>query len=776
MAPRRTVSDRPRGWSQESSDSQEELILYRGNRIVKEPQRQPVVPPTSQRAQEDEGFARFLKKHASPTHQRVTTGGRIVPMEQRPRPPPFPLANSKQEKEPGFADDVDNEGERSGIDPQTSNPEMNSQVKPRAEGADGQFVNPQVHMLANTNVMPGPVNVNLMATADAFSMDAPRVQAPLFPGLLTPPMFPSMYDPFGVPGGQLYPASTLPLAAPLTGFSGNMDGPYSMHMLPSPELTYFPVMDAMPAAQNGVRLPEDLHSNKMLQDSITRFNDLDQQLKNLDRHRAMGERDPQLIGQRITIVELRADAKAAMNYWTSVVENELKALGQQSVDRPTSTLNVEAAAYVPLGANKVPSPTDNVHGSAKSANNTTNIALKAPPKAGPHRIPIVAPPEKAASGRGMNNDNASDADSVEVDEWGSRIGDPPEEIQAQQSEMLLKLGRELSISPQASFHSGDAISPAVVTHPLTLKSSPLKHQLREAAIEQNEEKESDKGEWLPPQPGRAPPTVEAFYEVQLDAMRLPKGTTTKVRLPDGSISEIAGQGLRRPPSFDMDEFERRYWTEKPELSSEMAANFVDITANADNICADRKNQKENALVVLNHCSSGSPERLVSDFGAPGIESARALKPPRFGRKAYTSITAASTESETALSTWGQPTPTSPQRLSRDKAGWSASEQSKLGLETAYDTAIAKGYSSVSVQNVHAMGRLPHMLDGATDNQRRSAMSLLSAAGKVRSPPLVRSPAAPATRFYGGSQDREIGGVTLEGDDIFRPQSAKQEVM
>ena len=109
-------------------------------------------------------------------------------------------------------------------------------------------------------------------------------------------------------------------------------------------------------------------------------------------------------------------------------------------------------------------------------------------------------------------------------------------------------------------------------------------------------------------------------------------------------------------------------------------------------------------------------------------------------------------------------------------GWSASEQSKIGLDTAYDTAISKGFSSVSVQNVHAMGRLPHMLDGATDSQRRSAMSLLSAAGKVRSPPLVRSPTTPAIGFHGGSQDREVGGVTLEGDDVFRPQSAKQHVM
>ena len=39
--------------------------------------------------QQDEGFARFIKTHSSPTHQRVTAGGRIVPMENRPPPPQF---------------------------------------------------------------------------------------------------------------------------------------------------------------------------------------------------------------------------------------------------------------------------------------------------------------------------------------------------------------------------------------------------------------------------------------------------------------------------------------------------------------------------------------------------------------------------------------------------------------------------------------------------------------------------------------------------------------
>src|ERR1700712_2732754 len=94
MSQRRTCSDRPRGWAQESGSSQDEIIVYQGNRAMKQPERQPVVPPTEPRAQKDEGFARFLKKHSSPTHQRVTTGGRIVPMERQARPPVFSLSHT----------------------------------------------------------------------------------------------------------------------------------------------------------------------------------------------------------------------------------------------------------------------------------------------------------------------------------------------------------------------------------------------------------------------------------------------------------------------------------------------------------------------------------------------------------------------------------------------------------------------------------------------------------------------------------------------------------
>ena len=50
-----------------------------------QPRRQPLAPPKGLLPQQDAGFARFLKEVASPTHKRVTAGGRIVSAEHPPR-------------------------------------------------------------------------------------------------------------------------------------------------------------------------------------------------------------------------------------------------------------------------------------------------------------------------------------------------------------------------------------------------------------------------------------------------------------------------------------------------------------------------------------------------------------------------------------------------------------------------------------------------------------------------------------------------------------------
>jgi hypothetical protein len=63
-----------------------------------------------------------------------------------------------------------------------------------------------------------------------------------------------------------------------------------------------------------------------------------------------------------------------------------------------------------------------------------------------------------------------------------------------------------------------------------------------------------------------------------------------------------------------------------------------------------------------------------------------------------------------------------------------SEHSRNVRLTGSETLAGKCYSSVATQNVHVIGRLPH-LDGANDSQRVSALSLLSkAASPVASGP------------------------------------------
>ena len=51
------------------------------------PFRQPLSPPDKTSSQQHEGFKRFLKQVASPPHQRVTAGGRIVPAGPQSPPP-----------------------------------------------------------------------------------------------------------------------------------------------------------------------------------------------------------------------------------------------------------------------------------------------------------------------------------------------------------------------------------------------------------------------------------------------------------------------------------------------------------------------------------------------------------------------------------------------------------------------------------------------------------------------------------------------------------------
>ncbi|KAL7932313.1 hypothetical protein V8C35DRAFT_328947 [Trichoderma chlorosporum] len=68
-----------RGEAARQLDGTESEWRYRGRNDSEAPGAQPISAPTGLAAQKDEGFQRFYRAVVSPTHVRVTAGGRIVP-------------------------------------------------------------------------------------------------------------------------------------------------------------------------------------------------------------------------------------------------------------------------------------------------------------------------------------------------------------------------------------------------------------------------------------------------------------------------------------------------------------------------------------------------------------------------------------------------------------------------------------------------------------------------------------------------------------------------
>ena len=89
---------RSRGISDISNFSHKSLMSSNGTNEwepFRQPRPAPLAPNLRQtsRIQQHEGFVRFLKQHASPPHQRVTAGGRIVPTGPLSPPPMFDYAS-----------------------------------------------------------------------------------------------------------------------------------------------------------------------------------------------------------------------------------------------------------------------------------------------------------------------------------------------------------------------------------------------------------------------------------------------------------------------------------------------------------------------------------------------------------------------------------------------------------------------------------------------------------------------------------------------------------
>lgn len=79
---------------------------------------------------------------------------------------------------------------------------------------------------------------------------------------------------------------------------------------------------------------------------------------------------------------------------------------------------------------------------------------------------------------------------------------------------------------------------------------------------------------------------------------------------------------------------------------------------------------------------------------------------------------------------------------------------QTATSTLADDLLNKGYSSVSVQNVNAVGRLPQNFDGAVD-ARQMAQAHLAAAEKTKSPQLFKRQGVNGSGAWYGPFSRDM---------------------
>lgn len=281
-----------------------------------------------------------MKKHSSPTHQRVTAGGRIVPMEKRAGPPQFIFKNGDPASDGSYAID-----EKTKQAPQVTSrgcesgqPTMAGNLPPV-----GAFPQP---FFANTTAPSFGVLGPHTATSDyTLSTNPPIYAAVMYPPPFSSGFIPDQIAATGVPTWYPNSLTCMPWTAPSTSIA---DG---YVMAPATTAPWISNEQANVAPITG-SLSSPLDFSLLLEQATQEFNNIDQQLKELDRYRAMRHYDPTLAQQRLIIVEKRSNVKDNMDRLRMIVEGKQTQSEILHGSSPTHGWNVNAPSYIPKSADK----------------------------------------------------------------------------------------------------------------------------------------------------------------------------------------------------------------------------------------------------------------------------------------------------------------------------------------------------------------------------------------------------------------------------------------
>ena len=271
-----------RGGSFEEEDVNRDLAQLEDMIPQAFPIRQPYGPPDTTLHQFHVGFARFIKEHASPLHNRVTAGGRIVPAGPRSPPPTFHIESidkllSKVEADGG------NDGLRS---------DKASQEHPKTQGniqsAENPIDNTQKSFRDIVNQLQGPRQVEQVHTAQKVQLNSTQLNqpqqtvapAPMNISLYQQPLASQINKPptLQIPDGAQLIMADSPSSA-IISFNGSMVRA-TLHgsqtfLEPLPQVYPPPVMNAQygvtgPTPQTIIQIPEASQVQQPYQQVVAR--------------------------------------------------------------------------------------------------------------------------------------------------------------------------------------------------------------------------------------------------------------------------------------------------------------------------------------------------------------------------------------------------------------------------------------------------------------------------------------------------------------------------
>lgn len=640
---------------------------------AEEPSRQPSGPPTVNKAQKDAGFASFLKKHSSPTHSRVTAGGRIVPMEKRDSPPKFDLAGSQHSSQT--------------VRGAVTEEKLLSSPLGHNEGTDNYFsIQPRCHHVEES---PHPQSV----APDL--QDVSTVQKDILspsndnqtPTLLNSKPFEPSYGVGQLPFAVNYPIMPQPTFPPLVPISP-MGWQYPT--LPSASASTQDIFDGV---EPTTRLL--VSSQNCLAQAELHFGSLDCQLKAIDRHRAMSHHDPSLAAQRYAIVERRSEAKELVTRLVAQVE-ALQSLKGPLVDTTTgSGLMGSAQPFVPQTTTPLSPASSRPQTAGGSVDMATeadySVVEKQPTTSKRKIIPIVAPPEKASRSTGQVISHRSDPLSSQ----GMRSASRDDRLAPSAGTMNHGTVRR-RLHPQMEGHV-EPQRAASTTCVQSSTDSETPHIIR----------------WADGKPGSLPAGLEAWTDLYYDALRLPEGVITVFLLDNDVCFEVCGARIKCPAAADLNAAEREYWQKRPIFTKAM----LDELRSKAEIINDSDYGDEYLLGHTLHQAADGTAKL-DDVGSINSDEG--------GVRLHASVNMQDILEEAVKFEAGrrQHAASAPQPV----APAVSSDENQVDGELSN-----KGYSSVIVQTINATVQLPTSFDGTTENKARNAKAVLKAAKNNRSP-------------------------------------------